>query len=106
MSIQEVNDQTFEHKISKNGVTVVEFGAPWCPPCKVLYPIIEELDAKYNNQLTVLTINSDDSPQLAAAYGVMSLPTVIVFNEAEPVEKLVGLRPLAVYEQIVDRHLA
>lgn len=104
MSIVEVNDQTFHNHLPKSGVTLIEFGAPWCPPCKVLLPILEQLDSKFGEQLTVLAVDCEESPQLAAQYGVMAMPTVIVLNQGEPVEKLVGLRPTSVYEQMIDRY--
>jgi thioredoxin 1 len=105
MSILEVNDDSFHKNITKSGVTLVDFGAPWCAPCKVLLPILEQLDSKFDQQLTILTVNCEESPQVATQYGVMSMPTIIVFNHGEPVEKLIGLRPIGVYEQMVERYM-
>jgi thioredoxin 1 len=105
MSIIEINDQSVHNHLPKSGVTLIEFGAQWCPPCKTLLPILERLDNKLDKQVTILKVDCDESPQLAAQYGIMSMPTVIVMNQGEPVEKLVGLRPITVYEQMIDRYL-
>jgi len=105
MSMLAVNDTTVKGKILKQGVTLVEFGAAWCPPCKVLLPILEELSGNYGERLSILKVDCDESPAITAEYGVMSMPTVIMFHNGEPVEKLVGLRPKAVYETLLARYV-
>lgn len=105
MSMLAVNDTNFRGNIREQGVTLVEFGAAWCPPCKVLLPILDELGGDYGERLSVLKVDCDDSPAIASEYGVMSMPTVIVFNNGEPVDKLIGLRPKSVYETIVNRYV-
>jgi thioredoxin 1 len=104
MTMIHVNEQTVHNYISKSGITLIDFGAQWCPPCKTLHPILERLDSQYEQQVTILTVDCDKSPQLAAQYGIMSMPTVVVMNGGEPVEKLVGLRPSQVYEQVIERY--
>ncbi|MDT8976396.1 thioredoxin family protein [Paenibacillaceae sp. P-4] len=94
MSMYEVNEQSFQGFIRVQGVTLVEFGASWCPPCKALLPILDELDHQYGEQVTVLQVDCDDSPAIASEYRVMSMPTVMMFHNGEPVEKLIGLRLL------------
>lgn len=101
----EVNHDTFRTNVRQYGVTMVDFGATWCPPCKVLKPIIQELDAEYGDRLSVLMVDTDESPELASEFGVMSNPTVILFHNGIPVEKLVGLRPKAVYESLLSRYV-
>jgi thioredoxin 1 len=105
MNMLEVNDTTLQEGIRKDGVTLVEFGAPWCPPCKVLKPILDELAGAYGEKIAVLEVNCDESPVVATEYGIMSLPTVIIFHNGEPVEKLVGLRPKSVYESLLSRYV-
>ncbi|GAV11675.1 thioredoxin [Paenibacillus sp. chi10] len=104
MSIYEVNEQSFREFIREQGVTLVEFGATWCPPCKALLPILDELDHQYGERVNVVKIDCDDSPAIASEYRVMSMPTVIMFHNGEPVEKLVGLRPKSVYEALIERY--
>lgn len=104
MSLVAVNDKTFHDGIRQSGVTLVDFGAPWCPPCKVLKPILDEIGVQFGDKLSVLEVNCDESPAAASEYGIMSMPTVIVFHNGQPVEKLVGLRPKAVYESLITRY--
>lgn len=106
MSLLEVTEDTFASQIRKSGPTLVEFGAVWCPPCKALLPILDELSNEYGEKLAVLKVDCDDSPALAAQYGIMSMPTVILFHDGVPVEKLVGLRPKSVYQGILDKYAA
>ncbi len=104
--LKSVTDADFVSHVNVRGVTVAEFGAPWCPPCKTLLPILEELSDEYGEAVTILKIDVDESPSVAAEYGIMSMPTVIAFKDAQPVEKLVGLRPKEVYKNIISRYLS
>jgi thioredoxin 1 len=105
MNMLAVNDTTFRGSVRQTGVTLVDFGAPWCPPCKVLKPILDELGEEYGEKLAVLEVNCDESPIVATEYGIMSMPTVVVFHNGVPVEKLVGLRPKAVYENLLTKYV-
>ncbi|NBD23143.1 thioredoxin family protein [Paenibacillus glycinis] len=106
MTMIAVNDATFHEGIRQEGVTLVEFGAAWCPPCKAIKPLLDQLGAEHGDALAVLELDCDDSPRIATEYGIMSMPTVIVFHDGQPVEKLVGLRPKAVYETLVAKYMA
>lgn len=103
MSIHEVDDSTFRQAIPAAGKALVDFSAPWCPPCRALLPILEELDREFAGEVSILKVNTDESPEAASAYGVMSMPTVIVFENGQPVNKLVGLRPKEVYRTALGR---
>jgi len=105
MTMLHVSDATFTQQLNPHGVTVVDFGAPWCPPCKALLPILDELNAQYGSKAPILKVNVDDSPEISAQYGIMSLPTVMFFKDAKPVDKLIGLRPKTAYANIIDKHL-
>jgi thioredoxin 1 len=105
MSLLTVNDTTFQGSLRQQGVTLVDFGAVWCPPCKVLKPILDELSGDYGDKLSVLEVDCDESPGIASEYGIMSMPTVIVFHNGEPVEKLVGLRPKSAYESLLTKYI-
>ncbi|ULO07024.1 redoxin domain-containing protein [Paenibacillus sp. 19GGS1-52] len=91
-------------ELQGGGTVLVDYGAPWCPPCKVLLPLLEELHQEYGNTVSILKVNCDDLPELAAEAGVMSMPTVIVFKEGQPMEKLVGLRPKSVYQGVLNKY--
>jgi len=76
----------------ESGVALVDFWAPWCGPCKMQLPIVEELATELEGQAVIGKINVDDQPELAAQFGVMSIPTLILFKDGQPVDKMVGLQ--------------
>ncbi|THF84718.1 thioredoxin family protein [Cohnella fermenti] len=84
-------------------VAVVEFGAVWCPPCRVLLPLLDELSDEYGGAVKFAKVDCDESPDLASSFGVMSMPTVVFFRDGVPENKLVGLRPKQAYREIIDR---
>lgn len=104
MGLIAVNDVTFADHVKRQGLTLVDFGAAWCPPCKTLKPILDQLGSEQADRLAVLEVDCDESPELASAYGVMSMPTVIVFHRGEPADKFVGLRPKSVYQTALARY--
>lgn len=100
-----VNETTFREQIRPRGVTLVNFSTTWCPPCKVLKPILREIGEAYgDDRLRILLVDCDDSPAIASEYGIMSNPTVILFHDGQPAEKLIGLRPKAVYESLLAKY--
>lgn len=103
MSIREVDDSDFRQSIAANGMTLVDFGAPWCPPCRVLLPVLEELDQEMEGAVTILKVNCDECPETVSAFGVMSMPTVVIFRDGQPVDKFVGLRPKEAYRAALTR---
>ena len=72
---------------------LVDFWAPWCGPCRVLTPTIDELAVEFDGQVTVGKVNVDDNPHLAAQYGIRSIPTVLLFKEGQVVDQTVGVVP-------------
>ncbi|RIX50982.1 thioredoxin [Paenibacillus nanensis] len=76
----------------ESGVTLVDFWAPWCGPCKMQLPIVEELSTELEGTATIGKINVDEEPELASQFGVMSIPTLILFKDGQPVDKMVGLQ--------------
>jgi thioredoxin 1 len=78
---------------------LVEFGAPWCGPCKMLEPVLAEMAEAYAEQVDFYTVNVDENPQLVMEFGVMGVPTVILFKNGEPVHRLTGYRPRQALEK-------
>ncbi len=105
----DVNDGTFEAEVLRSEQPVlVDFGARWCGPCKMLVPVLRGLAAEQAGKLKVVTIDIDDSPQVARRYQIRSAPTVMVFRGGERVAQHVGLtsreRLLAMVQQSADAH--
>jgi thioredoxin 1 len=90
--VKHLDSKNFDDFIRKNKIAVIDFWAEWCAPCLILAPIIEEL-AKDYPQVGFGKINSDENPDIAARYGVMSLPTLIFFKNGEPVDEILGAVP-------------
>ncbi len=102
--IQSVEE--FEREVLSSDVPVlVDFWAPWCGPCRMLAPTIEELSEQYDGKAKVFKVNTDDLPMLAMQYEIRGIPTVMLFVNGEPVDVKVGLQPKAVFEQTIERYL-
>jgi len=91
MAVKELNDSSFAEEI-KSGVTLVDFWAPWCGPCKMQIPILDQVAEKIGNKATIAKVNVDDCPAPASQFGVRGIPTLIVFKEGEVAQTLVGVQ--------------
>ena len=91
MSVQKLNQNNFNNAIA-NGTTLVDFYADWCGPCRMVSPIVDEI-AEERSDITVGKVNVDDENALAMKYGVMSIPTLIVFQDGQEKTRIVGARP-------------
>lgn len=104
MTVKHITDETFHHEVKKDGLVLVDFWAPWCGPCKMLAPVLDELAATDADKVTVLKSNVDDNPETAGEFGVRSIPTLVMFKDGRPVDKLVGLHSLSSLQLMVAEH--
>ncbi len=98
-----IDDSKFDQTVLKSGKPVlVDFWAPWCRPCLMVAPILDELAEKYGSQVSFVKMDVDQNPKTAAKYGIMSIPALIIFKKGEPVSHLVGFRPKEELKRILD----
>ena len=91
-----LSDTTFDEEIQGASTPVlVDFWAEWCGPCKMIAPILDEIASEQEGKLTVAKLNVDDAPNIARRFGVMSIPTLILFSDGEPAKRVVGAKPKA-----------
>lgn len=94
MAIKAITDESFEQDVLKaDGPVLVDFWAEWCGPCEMIGPALEEISDELGEQVTIAKLNIDDSPDAPGKYGVRGIPTMILFNNGEPVETKVGAAP-------------
>jgi len=104
--VAELSDAAFEEKIVSNKETyLVDFWAPWCGPCRLVAPIIEELAGEYEGSLKVAKINVDDHQATATKFGVMNIPTLLIFKDGELKERITGALPKPALKQAIDKAL-
>lgn len=101
-----ITDETFAGEVLEHGKPVlVDFWARWCPPCRMISPVLAEIARERADELTVVSINTDENPVSMRDYQVMSLPTIMLFRDGEPVKAFVGARPKARLLSEVDAAL-
>jgi len=100
MAVGKVSDTTFESEVLKaTGPVVVDFWAEWCGPCRMIGPALEEISGSLDGKVKIVKLNVDENPQIAAKYGIQSIPTLMIFKDGQMASRQVGAAPKQKLEQ-------
>jgi len=100
-------DQNFKKEVLESAMPVlVDFWAPWCGPCRMVGPVVEELADEYAGRAKVVKVNTDENQEVARTYGIMSIPTIAVFSGGKVVDGVVGAAPRHMLKDLLDKHTA
>lgn len=102
----QVTDATFKQEVLDSDITVlVDFWAPWCGPCRMVAPVVDEIAEQYTGQLKVVKLNTDENPNVASQYGIRSIPTLMIFKGGQRVDMVVGAVPKTTLANTLEKHL-
>lgn len=104
MAIVKADDQSFAQE-TNSGVVLADFWAPWCGPCKMIAPVLEELDSEMGDQVKIVKLDVDENQETAGQFGVMSIPTMLIFKDGEVVDQIVGFQPKESLQSTLNKHL-
>lgn len=106
MSAAAVTDATFEQEVIESDVPVlVDFWAPWCGPCRMVAPVVDEISEQYVGQVKVVKVNTDENPSVASKYGIRSIPTLMIFKGGQRVDMVVGAVPKTTLATTLEKYL-
>ena len=105
-NISSISDESFEEEVLKNKLPVlVDFWATWCAPCLMIAPSLENIAQAYKGKMEIKKLNVDENPQTPARYGIMSIPTLLLFKQGELMETIIGALPQDKIVEIISKHL-
>ncbi|WP_088891863.1 thioredoxin [Leptolyngbya ohadii] len=106
MAAAAVTDANFEQEVIESSVPVlVDFWAPWCGPCRMVAPVVDEISEQYVGQVKVVKVNTDENPSVASRYGIRSIPTLMIFKGGQRVDMVVGAVPKATLATTLEKYL-
>lgn len=101
-----VTDSSFKQEVIESEVPVlVDFWAPWCGPCRMVAPVVEEISSQYEGKIKVVKVNTDENPNVASEYGIRSIPTLMIFKGGQRVDMVVGAVPKTTLSQTLEKYL-
>ena len=100
----ELNNDNFE-ATTKEGIALVDFWAPWCGPCRMIAPVIDELAVEFDGTAKICKVNTEEQGELTAKYGVRSIPTILIFKDGEIVDQMIGATSKAILEEKINAQL-
>jgi thioredoxin 1 len=104
-AVRQITDAEFDVLVNAGKPVFIDFWAPWCGPCRVIGPIVEELAPGYNGKAEITKMNVDENPMVAQKFGVTSIPTLMMFKNGKLVDRVVGAMPKAQLQQFIDKNL-
>lgn len=103
----ELTDANFQEKVlNSDKLSVIDFWAEWCGPCRAIGPIIEELSKEYSEKINVGKVNVDHNPQLSVNYGITSIPAILFVKDGKVIDKLIGAQPKGNFVKKIEQHLS
>ncbi|MDT9339473.1 thioredoxin [Trichodesmium erythraeum 21-75] len=101
-----VTDASFKEEVLESNIPVlVDFWAPWCGPCRMVAPVVEDISKQYEGQVKVVKLNTDENPNVASQYGIRSIPTLMIFKGGERVDMVVGAVPKTTLANTLEKYI-
>ncbi len=103
MAIVDVTDQTFSEETAE-GLVLADFWAPWCGPCKMIAPVLEEINDEMSEKVKIVKLDVDENQETAGKYSVMSIPTLLLMKDGNVVDQVVGFQPKEALTELINKH--
>jgi thioredoxin 1 len=102
----EISDSNFDQEVLKSDMlTLVDFWAPWCGPCRMIAPVMDELSKEYDGKVKFTKMNVDENPSTASSFGIRGIPTVVFIKNGEVVDQVIGAVPKSEFEKVINKSL-